>query len=161
MRLSPALRRDHRVANPEGLNRIYEVSCLPLRPLQRKVLLLPITPQRRGRSGSPCLMIPETVRAILAAIGLYALRRNVCCGGLWRWSARTCLESCWSAAQWQPGLPSRGCGAVGHSHILIALFGHGMCLIGSSRGPFHRRLRTVGDVRTGVAHPLRPRWSGR
>ena len=58
LRLSPALRRDHRVANPEGLNSIYEVSCLPLRPLQRKVLLLPITPQRRGRSGSPCLMIP-------------------------------------------------------------------------------------------------------
>ena len=81
LRLSPALRRDHRVANPEGLNRIYEVSCLPLRPLQRKVLLLPITPQRRGRSGSPCLMIPETVRAILAAIGLYALRRKCL---LWR-----------------------------------------------------------------------------
>ena len=75
------LRRDHRVANIEGLNRIYEVSCLPLRPLQRKVLLLPITPQRRGRSGSLCLMIPETVQAILAAIGLYALRHKCL---LWR-----------------------------------------------------------------------------
>ena len=32
LRLSPALRRDHRVANPEGLDSIYEVSYLPPRP---------------------------------------------------------------------------------------------------------------------------------
>ena len=81
LRLSPALRRDHRVANPEGLDSIYEVSCLPPRPLQRKALLLSITPQRRGRSGSPCLMIPGTVRAILVAIAVYALRRKCL---LWR-----------------------------------------------------------------------------
>ncbi len=47
-RLSPSLRRDHRVANTEGLNIIYEVSYLPPRHLQRKVLLRSITPQRRG-----------------------------------------------------------------------------------------------------------------
>ena len=36
------------VVNTEGLNNIYEVSCLPPRPLQRKVLLRSITPQRKG-----------------------------------------------------------------------------------------------------------------
>ena len=38
-------------------------------------------------------------------------------------------------AQWQPGLPSRGCGAVGHSRILTALFGHGKYRIGWSPSP--------------------------
>ncbi len=36
------------VANAEGLNIIYEVSLLPPRHIQRKVLLLSITPRRRG-----------------------------------------------------------------------------------------------------------------
>ena len=160
LRLSPALRRDHRVVNTEGLNRIYEVSCLPLRPLQRKVLLLPITPQRRGRSGSPCFMIPETVRAILAAIAVHALRRKCL---LWRSLAiersnvsRKLLVHC-TIATW-PAIQRVQCSRA--FPYLIAFFGHGKYWIGWSPSPSHKTWGTAGDGQSGVAHPRRPRWSG-